>query len=94
MQPEKEIVQCYEQMAIVEKYEAVISYLYPIAQSIPRKRSVIGAKRKIRRYLKNGDRESLGRFVSAWRGHAIHADACNLFNHLETQYGINCDQHS
>jgi len=27
-------------MAIVEKYERVISYLYPIAQSIPRKHGV------------------------------------------------------
>jgi len=29
-----------EQMRIVEKYERVISYLYPIAQSIPRKHGV------------------------------------------------------
>ena len=31
---------CYDQMAIVEKYERVISYLYPIAQSMPRKHGV------------------------------------------------------
>jgi hypothetical protein len=31
---------CYDQMAIVEKYERVISYLYPIAQSVPRKHGV------------------------------------------------------
>ena len=37
MQPEKEVTQCYEQMNIVEKYETVIAYLYPIAQNIPRK---------------------------------------------------------
>ncbi len=30
MQPEKEVTQCYEQMNIVEKYETVIAYLYPI----------------------------------------------------------------
>ena len=31
---------CYDQMAIVEKYERVIAYLYPIAQSVPRKHGV------------------------------------------------------
>lgn len=40
MQPIKEQLPCYDQMAIVEKYEAIISYLYPIAQSIPRKHGV------------------------------------------------------
>lgn len=40
MEPEKEAAQCYEQMNIVEKYETVIAYLYPIAQNIPRKHGV------------------------------------------------------
>jgi hypothetical protein len=31
---------CYDQMAIVEKYERVIAYLYPIAQSVPRKHGI------------------------------------------------------
>ena len=93
MEPEKEVTQCYEQMNIVEKYETVIAYLYPIAQNIPRKRSVVGAKRKIKRYLKAGDQESLDRFIASWRGHADHADTCNLFNHLENRYGIHCHQH-
>jgi retron-type reverse transcriptase len=57
-----------------------------------RKRSVIGAKRKIRHYLKHADHDALERFVASWRGHASHADTCNLFNHLEAQYGINCHQ--
>jgi len=39
MQPIKDSA-CFDQMAIVEKYERVISYLYPIAQSIPRKHGV------------------------------------------------------
>lgn len=43
MQPEKEVTQCYEQMSIVEKYETVIAYLYPIAQNIPRKHGVAKA---------------------------------------------------
>ena len=37
MTPEKETVQSYEQMLIVEKYETVIAYLYPIAQNMPRR---------------------------------------------------------
>ena len=40
MQPIDEVGKCYDQMAIVEKYERVIAYLYPIAQSIPRKHGV------------------------------------------------------
>lgn len=40
MEPIKEEGACYDQMAIVEKYEKVISYLYPIAQSLPRKHGV------------------------------------------------------
>lgn len=55
-----------------------------------RKRSVLGAKRTIVRYLRAGDHESLGRFIASWRGHAAHADACNLFNHLEERYGVAC----
>ena len=43
MEPEKEVAQCYEQMNIVEKYETVIAYLYPIAQNIPRKHGVAKA---------------------------------------------------
>jgi len=37
MTPEKDAVQSYEQMLIVEKYETVIAYLYPIAQNLPRR---------------------------------------------------------
>lgn len=36
----EEAAKCYDQMLIVERYERVISYLYPIAQSIPRKHGV------------------------------------------------------
>lgn len=41
MQPEAEINRSYDQMVLVEKYERVISYLYPIAQSMPRKHGVM-----------------------------------------------------
>jgi hypothetical protein len=32
--------QCYNQMAIVEKYETVIAYCYPIAQNLPRQHGI------------------------------------------------------
>lgn len=40
MQPEKDNFHSYEQMAVVQKYETVIAYLYPIAQNLPRKHGV------------------------------------------------------
>lgn len=40
MNPTKDAAACYDQMVIVEKYERVIAYLYPIAQSMPRKHGV------------------------------------------------------
>lgn len=39
MQPIQE-EKCYDQMAILERYETVIAYLYPIAQSMPKKHGV------------------------------------------------------
>ena len=40
MKPIADENQCYDQMLIVEKYETVIAYLYPIAQNMPRKHGV------------------------------------------------------
>jgi len=42
MEPEK-TSQSYEQMLVVEKYETVINYLYPIAQNIQRRHGVAKA---------------------------------------------------
>lgn len=39
MKPERDLLTCDTQLAIVEKYETVISYLYPIAQNMPRSHS-------------------------------------------------------
>lgn len=41
MTPETDATQSYEPMAVVEKYETVIKYLYPIAQNLPRKHGVV-----------------------------------------------------
>lgn len=40
MNPIKEVAPSFTQMVITEKYERVIAYLYPIAQSIPRKHGI------------------------------------------------------
>ncbi len=32
--------QCFEQMAVVEKYETVVAYCYPIAQNLPRQHGI------------------------------------------------------
>lgn len=43
MQPIKDQLACHTQLAVVEKYEAVITYLYPIAQNIPRSHGIAKA---------------------------------------------------
>jgi retron-type reverse transcriptase len=50
-----------------------------------RKQSVTTAKRKIAYMRAKGKKEELARFLASWRGHASHADTCNLFNHLGIQ---------
>ena len=58
-----------------------------------RKDSVKRAKRKIARYVANRDELALQKFVASWRGHAQHADTCNLFNYLEKKYGSDHHQY-
>lgn len=41
MNPIKDYTSSYDQMVIVEKFEAVYDYLYPITQNIPNKHGVI-----------------------------------------------------
>lgn len=41
MEPIKDPIECYPEMNIMRKYEEVISYLYPIAQRIPREHGVV-----------------------------------------------------
>lgn len=40
MEPITETTTCYDQMLIVERYERVVAYLYPIAQSTPKRHGV------------------------------------------------------
>jgi hypothetical protein len=41
MKPEPEATRSYSQMVLIEKYERVIRYLYPIAQNMPRKHGTL-----------------------------------------------------
>lgn len=53
-----------------------------------RKTSVTAAKRKICQYTKYGEAIRLNQFITSWRGHAAHADTCNLLNHLKETYDL------
>ena len=50
-----------------------------------RRQSVATAKRKIKMYKKNNDKESLNKFLASWLGHAKWADSHNLIKQLEIQ---------
>jgi len=54
-----------------------------------RKDSVLRAKRKIKRFVKNADDCGLNKFISAWHGHANWADTNNLITYLDTHY-VDC----
>lgn len=57
----------FRQLAIVEKYERFVEYLYPVLQNCPR--------RRLRVLRRPGREEELIRFASSWTGHAQWADA-------------------
>ena len=64
-----------KQMAIVERFEGFMNYMYPIALNIPRAHYVARDRRV-------GDEISLNRFIASWRGHAQWANSFNLLNKL------------
>lgn len=51
-----------------------------------RKQSVVAAKKKIGRYIKQGKSDDLRRFLASWLGHAKWADSHNLIKTLENIY--------
>ena len=53
-----------------------------------RKDSVVRAKRKVAKFVKHGDTESLRKFIASWSGHAQWANTNNLFKWMENKYGI------
>ena len=64
-----------KQMAIVERFEGFMNYMYPIALNIPRAHYVA-------RYRRIEDGLALSRFIASWRGHAQWANSFNLLNKL------------
>jgi hypothetical protein len=72
---------------MVEKYERVIDYLYPLAQTIPRKHGtfrelLIRQRRKLKHLLAHGDHDGWRRSQIAWMGHIRHGDGQNGLKHL------------
>lgn len=53
-----------------------------------RKDSVIRAKRKIDKFIKHKDTESLHKFIASWSGHANWANTNNLFLWIRKKHGI------
>jgi hypothetical protein len=53
-----------------------------------RKDSVVRAKRKVEKFIKHNDKDSLRKFIASWSGHAQWANTNNLFNWMENKYGI------
>lgn len=53
-----------------------------------RKDSVVKAKRKVAKFVRHNDNDSLIKFIASWRGHAQWANSHNLFNWMEQKYGI------
>ena len=53
-----------------------------------RKDSVIRAKRKVEKFIKHNDMESLKKFIASWSGHAQWANTHNLFNWIGAKHGI------
>lgn len=83
MQQYRDAVISSEQMLIIKKFDETVNYLYPILQNAPRKQSVTTAKKKIRRYIKQGRREDLRKFLASWSGHTKWADSKNLTTSVE-----------
>lgn len=53
-----------------------------------RKDSVVRAKRKVQKFIKHKDPDSLRKFIASWSGHAKWADTQNLFNWMGKHHAI------
>jgi len=72
-QPGKEAHGLY----MFEKYERIIEYFYPIAQSIPRKQ-----RRKLSLMLKHHEHDAWKRSQISWMGHLRYSDGYNALKSL------------
>lgn len=55
-----------------------------------RKDSVVRAKRKISRYIRKGETDTLIKFLASWYGHARWADTNNLYTWMERNHDFTC----
>ena len=53
-----------------------------------RKDSVVRAKRKVQKFIKHKDFDSLRKFIASWSGHAKWADTNNLFTWMRNRHAI------
>ncbi len=58
-----------------------------------RRDSVVRAKRKVAKFVRQDDQTSLKQFLASWSGHACWADTHHLFNWLENKHGIAIQNH-
>lgn len=75
------------QIAPVTKGINFLGYRIWPKYKLLRKQSVIGAKRKIERFIERDNKEALNKFIASWKGHAQYADTQHLFNYLERHHG-------
>lgn len=59
-----------------------VGYRIWATHKLLRRDSVLRAKRKINRYKKYNETDRLNKFLSAWKGHASHAETFNLIKKL------------
>ncbi|MGO3406743.1 reverse transcriptase domain-containing protein [Marinomonas sp.] len=63
-----------------------LGYRIWTTHKLMRRQSVDTAKKKIKRYTRQGKTEELKRFLASWLGHAKWADSHNLIKSLERTY--------
>jgi len=70
----------------VHKQVNFLGYRIAPSYKLIRKDSVTRAKRKVKRYVANGDSENLRAFLSSWYGHVKTADSYNLKSTIRGMY--------
>jgi hypothetical protein len=76
------------QVAPISRGINFLGYRIWPSHKLLRKDSVTRAKRKVANFIKHGEDEGLQKFLASWSGHAMWADANNLFTWLEKRHGI------
>jgi RNA-directed DNA polymerase len=83
------------QVAPVSRGINFLGYRIWSTHKLLRKDSVTRAKRKVAKFIRYNDAESLNRFLASWSGHVKWADARNLLQWMEKHHGIEiCHQYA